>query len=47
MGRASEIGWGINKNLNNAFDWYSLAAKQGHTVAQFNLGAMFANGFGV
>lgn len=35
------------KNLTEAFEWYSCAAKQGHIEAKWNVGLMLLNGEGV
>ncbi|MBE2282508.1 MAG: sel1 repeat family protein [Prosthecobacter sp.] len=35
-------GQGTTKNLTLAFQWWSKAAEQGHTQAQFNVGLMHA-----
>ncbi len=35
------------KNYKQAFKWYKLVAKQGHAVAQYNLGIMYYLGEGV
>jgi TPR repeat protein len=37
-------GKGADKNLDEAFRWYSLAAEQGSSKAQANLGVMYAEG---
>lgn len=41
----SEFG-GVNKDYMKAIYWYEKAAQQGHIEAQFNLGLMYAIGFG-
>ena len=33
--------------MEDAAEWYRLAAEQGHRVAQFNLGVLYFNGEGV
>jgi hypothetical protein len=38
---------GVSQDHKTEFKWYSLAAKQGFLLAQFNLGIMYANGEGV
>jgi hypothetical protein len=38
---------GVSKDHKTEFKWYSLAAKQGFSPAQFNLGIMYTNGEGV
>jgi TPR repeat protein len=42
-----ENGFGVNKNLPQAADWYLQAAEQGNTDAQYNLGAMHEHGVGM
>jgi TPR repeat protein len=39
-------GW-AERDLVEALNWYTLAARQGHAGAQNNLGAMYHNGVGV
>jgi len=34
-------------NFKAAVKWYTLAAEQGHTLAQHNLGIMYHHGLGV
>ncbi|HCP19163.1 MAG: hypothetical protein CBC12_13505 [Candidatus Puniceispirillum sp. TMED52] len=41
-----ENDWGVEQDYveqdyDEAVKWYRMAAKQGHTVAQFNLGWMY------
>ena len=38
---------GVSQDHKTEFKWYSLAAKQGFSPAQFNLGIMYTNGEGV
>ena len=38
---------GVPQDVAEAVRWYRLAADQGQAGAQFNLGAMYANGEGV
>ena len=40
-------GRGVPENDKTAVKWYRLAAEQGHTKSQVNLGAMYVNGKGV
>jgi len=40
-------GQGVTKNEVVAAQWYTQAANQGYSTAQFNLGLMYANGMGV
>jgi TPR repeat protein len=40
-------GWGVNEDNSEAAKWYRLAAEQGHSGAQANLGVMYANGEGL
>ncbi len=46
------IGWmyhadkGVKKNLNQAYYWYRKAAKQGHVIAQNNVGVFYEQGLG-
>ena len=39
-----EEGQGVEKNLEEAFGWYKLAAEKGHADAQYRLGLMYYNG---
>jgi hypothetical protein len=39
-------GTGVRQNYTEAFNWFSLAAEQGHTKAICNLAAMYASGVG-
>ena len=39
-----ENGEGVEKNLEEAFGWYKLAAEKGHADAQYRLGLMYYNG---
>lgn len=41
---AYEDGMGTKKDLKQAFDWYSKAAKQGHDGAQYKMGTFYENG---
>jgi len=41
---AYEDGVGTNKDLKQAFDWYSKAAKQGHDGAQYKVGSFYEKG---
>ncbi|MFL5327906.1 MAG: caspase family protein [Gemmataceae bacterium] len=47
LGVMYENGWGVNKDLNEAFNLYKKAADKGHKVAQTNVGLAYANGRGV
>ena len=40
-------GIGVSKNDQEAFKWFSLAAKQNDPEAQYNVGTMYAKGKGV
>ena len=40
-------GWGVNKNLAQAFKWYEISSKNGNPYAQYKLGDMYWNGLGV
>ena len=40
-------GNGVPENDKTAVKWYTLAAEQGHSTAQFNLGFMYQYGNGV
>ena len=42
-----ENGTGVKQNLQQAFNWYTRAAKQGNKKAQFNLASLYENGKGV
>jgi hypothetical protein len=44
---AYEDGVATKKDLKQAFDWYSKAAKQGHEGAQYKMGAFYEKGLGV
>lgn len=39
-------GAGVPKDHEEATRWYQRAAEQGHAVAHFNLGVLYANGLG-
>jgi len=39
-----ETGQGVNRDLMKALELYQLAAQQGHSVAQYNLGRIHQNG---
>ena len=47
VGTAYEDGVGTKKDLKQAFDWYSKAAKQGHDGAQYKMGTFYEKGLGV
>ena len=38
---------GLTQSSKRAFEYHTLAANQGDTDAQFNLGVMYANGDGI
>jgi len=40
-------GKGVPQDYKTAVKWYRLAAEQGDTLAQYNLGLMYGNGQGV
>ena len=42
-----ELGFGVEKNYEEAFKWYSLAAKNGSLAGQYQLGWCYFEGFGV
>lgn len=44
---AYEDGVGTKKDLKQAFDWYSKAAKQGHDGAQYKMGVFYEKGLAV
>jgi TPR repeat protein len=46
LGIAYAFGKGVLKNDKQAVYWYQKAAEQGLAEAQYNLGAMYANGEG-
>ena len=46
-GYLCERGFGVEKDSNKAFHWYSLAAKQGNAQAFYKLGIMYSVGLGV
>ena len=41
IGQAYALGQGFNQNLENAFEWYEKAAKQGHAKAQAALAILY------
>ncbi len=44
LGFLYQSGWGPERDLLQAVEWYSRAAEQGETRAQFNLGVLLING---
>lgn len=40
-------GWGVQRNLASAVDWYRKAAEQGLEIAQHYLGIAYINGDGI
>ena len=40
-------GWGVEKDLFQAFKWYEISSKNGNPYAQYKLGDMYWNGLGV
>jgi len=40
-------GHGVPQDCQVAVRWFRFAAEQGYALAQYNLGAMYANGLGV
>ena len=40
-------GWGVKKDLLQAFKWYEISSKNGNPYAQYKLGDMYWNGLGV
>lgn len=42
-----EKGYGVKQDYFEAFKWYQKAAKQGYAKAQYNLGHMYYQGYGV
>ena len=38
------MGTGVSRNAEKALEFYTRAARQGHAVAQYNLGRIFQNG---
>lgn len=40
-------GLGVEKNLQQAFEWMDKAAQQGHAKAEYNLGEFYYHGWGV
>ena len=42
----AENGWGMERNLVNAYRWYRKAAEDGLAYGQFNLGRCYGNGWG-
>lgn len=47
LGKIYHEGEGVAQDYEQAFNWYSNAAKQGHTDAQYRLGLMYDKGEGV
>ncbi len=47
VGSAYEDGNGVKKDLMQAFQWFSMAAKNKHSGAQFKLGEFYEKGLGV
>ena len=47
MGDCYRNGEGVEKNLEKAVYWYSIAAKHGNRKAQSNLGDCYRKGEGV
>jgi hypothetical protein len=46
MGEMALKGQGTEANVDQAFDWYLMAATSGHAQAQANVGSMIALGLG-
>ena len=42
-----EQGWGVDKDLSKALEWYQKAADQGNNHSLFNLGVFYERGKGV
>ena len=42
LGKMYELGYGVEKNLQKALEWYTLAAKDGYVEAQYYLGELYA-----
>ena len=40
-------GLGVPSDITKAFQWFRLAAEQGHARAQSNVGVFYQNGLGV
>lgn len=47
LGIMNEYGYGMNKDLPKARDWYLKAAEQGNIDAQYNLGVLYEHGTGI
>ncbi|MDR0829253.1 MAG: hypothetical protein LBN95_03965 [Prevotellaceae bacterium] len=47
LGYCYDNGYGVTKDLYEAFKWYKKSAEQGNAQAQFNLGVCYYNGDGV
>jgi uncharacterized protein len=45
VGRAFHTGKGVSQNFYEAEKWYLAAARQGHAIAQNELGILYARGF--
>lgn len=41
LGLLFHEGFGVNKNIQNSFKWYSIAAEKGHPAAQSNIGSIY------
>lgn len=47
LGLMYEYGWGVDKDLSEAVNWYRKSADQGDGYGQYNLGTMYEYGQGV
>ena len=47
LGSSYRWGWGVQKDLEKAVEWYTKAAEQGDVTAQYNLGICYFCGKGV
>jgi TPR repeat protein len=41
-----QSGYGVEKNYDEALNWYRKAAKKGNATAEWKLGFMYENGLG-
>ena len=44
LGTCYDFGLGVEKNIEEAFNWYLKAAKKGHMESQYNIGFCYLHG---